>query len=280
MLRSGIIASLLAFALANVAAAQVVYTNGGYATTDSAVVDAQGAPSVPAINTPFAHVGPEAPPQTDQSQQITPETASSNNNASGEPVKLGAAQIEVNQFVNGSDANDRPLGEVAREMKQQAQPANAKTFTNADIQKLNQSGTSNNPSVPNAKGNDEWPANNGVVTPEPNNPQGVTAAPSQNQRPTGMSPFAPRSQGQPETQPPPQANAKPSAGSPYEMAQNNPANAGIPQQDNQASSSNSDHASATTLPKTASRLPLLGVLGFFTVAMGLFVRYQRGKEAK
>jgi hypothetical protein len=31
------------------------------------------------------------------------------------------------------------------------------------------------------------------------------------------------------------------------------------------------------LPSTASRLPLIGVAGLFSVTMGIFVRYQRAK---
>jgi hypothetical protein len=73
-------------------------------------------------------------------------------------------------------------------------------------------------------------------------------------------------------------NMKPSAGTPVEMAQNNSANAGIPQSSDQTGNSGSNAAAApATLPKTASRLPLLGVLGLFSISMGLFVRYQREK---
>jgi len=287
MYRFAFLTCTLAFALAIDASAQVAVVNGGYATTAPAPANVEntatqlGIPSVPAINTPFAHVGPEAPPQNavDQSQAATTATPSATEVV---PVNLGVASAEN---PDGNDTSGRPLGDIAREMKQQAQTANAKTFTNADIQKLEQqnsggiTGATTNANATNT----EWPANNGVITPPPaDNGQGTIAAPpSQTPSTTGNGPFSPSGSNNESTNPP-QANAKPSADRPYEMAQNNPSNAGIPQDNdaaNSAPSSASENSSAK-LPKTASRLPLLGVLGFFSISMGLFVRYQRAKDAR
>lgn len=316
MLRSTLLTLTLALALGIAAGAQVV-VNGGYATTYPVAVSPQmtntvttnDIPSVPAINPPVAHVGPDAEVQgqTAAAQQapvgtqpavvqiqnpqpVMVEVAPSTT-AAGQPViGLGAAAIDVNPFLaGGQETSDQSLGEIAREWKQKDQAINAKTYTNADVEKLNQT-ASGNGTTTNAQ-NDNWPTNNGVITPQPNNGQGAIAAPAQNQSTTGNNPFAPRTQNnapaagtdnngnQPEN--PPQANAKPTAERPYEMAQNNPGNAGIPQQAEESNSSTENTSSQNgTLPKTATRLPLLGVLGFFSISMGLFVRYQRAKDAK
>lgn len=294
MYRFTFLTCTLAFALAIGASAQVAVVNGGYATTAPAPANVEntatqlGIPSVPAINTPFAHVGPEAPPQNavDQSQAVPPVTAPATT-TEVVPVNLGVSSTSENPFLsNRNDGTGRPLGDIAREMKQQAQTANAKTFTNADIQKLDQqsSGGISGATTTNANAtNTEWPANNGVITPPPaDNGQGAIAAPpSQTPSTTGNGPFSPGGNNS-ESANPPQANVKPSAERPYEMAQNNPSNAGIPQ-DNDAANSTPSSSSANNnakLPKTASRLPLLGVLGFFSISMGLFVRYQRAKDAR
>jgi hypothetical protein len=297
MYRSYFLTAALVLALATGAFAQVS-VNGGVATVAPPPQQVQstatelGIPSVPAINTPFAHVGPEGPPQTasDESQatQTQPTVAQIQNPSAtaAQPVNLGVSTIAENPFVSGSNDTGKPLGDIARDMKQQAQTANAKNFTNADIDKMN--GTQNSGGIAGAttanSTNTEWPANNGIITPPPaNQGQGAIGAPTtatpSNSGNNG--PFSPRSQNDNTTMPP-QANAKPSAGQPYEMAQNNPANGGLPQSNEtgNAGANTSTAKDNAQLPKTASRLPLLGVLGFFSVTMGLFVRYQRSKEAK
>ena len=284
MLRSAFLTLSLAAALGIGAAAQVV-TNGGYATTYPVAVTPQmantvtseGIPSVPAINTPVAHVGPAAAPpavpgETSQ-PAVTPEAEITQPADINQPLNLGVGAVDVNPFLSpGQDTNGQSLGEIARAIKQKDQSINAKTYTNADIDKLNASSGGINAGVTNAQ-NDNWPANNGVITPEPNNGQGAIASPAQNQSTTGTDNSQPAN--------PPQAFAKPSGDRPYEMAQNNPSNADIPQQSDASNSSTENTSSQNaTLPKTASRLPLLGVLGFFSISMGLFVRYQRAKEAR
>jgi len=296
MPRTAFITALLTSTLAIAAAAQVA-VNGGYATTIPS-----GAPSVPAITTPTAHVGPEATPenapgysgpavvqipseivqrpaeQVQNQQQTTAAPATA-------PFNFGVAQYD-----SGVTAGDlgQPLGETARLMRQRAQAAHAKTFTNADIQRMDSSsGTVSG--IPN-QANDQWPDNNGVISPEPANSAQQPPAPNANPAASG-SPFAPKGYtAQPsDNNAAPQAFAKPSASQPYLMAQNNPSNAGIPQSnatgnaaanptDNTANN-NADNQNAS-LPKTASRLPLLGVLGFFSIALGMFVRHQRAKTAK
>ena len=316
MLRSTLVTASLTALLTLGASAQIA-VNGGVASVAPPPQQVQstaaelGIPSVPAINTPFAHVGPEALPPADQEQMQAQTPAAENQNPAAtsgrlnaqaaQPFNMGVATISTNPFESGLNGTDgKSLGEIAREMKQKQQNANAKTFTNADIDKLN--GTQGSGGISGAatasNTNSEWPANNGVITPGSANSQGAIAAPSSPAPSQGNSPFAPR---MPENTPSnttpippanaPQANAKPSASQPYEMAQNNPANAGIPQDNGQTSTAADQNAApadqsagnaaqSRTLPKTASRLPLLGVLGFVSISMGLFVRYQRAKEVK
>jgi len=59
--------------------------------------------------------------------------------------------------------------------------------------------------------------------------------------------------------------------------QNNPP---APPQDQAAQAQHQpspDQPQGSQLPRTASRLPLVGVAGLFSVTMGIFVRYQRAK---
>src|SRR3954466_4728170 len=97
MLRSSFLTAALALALATGASAQV-NVNGGVATVAQAPQNVQntatelGIPSVPAINTPFAHVGPEGSPQqnaTDQSQ-ASAQTQPTNAQAA-QPFNMGVA---------------------------------------------------------------------------------------------------------------------------------------------------------------------------------------------
>ncbi len=313
MFRSALVTATLALGLASFVEAQVV-NNGGFVTTapsanvtqNPSVVNAQGAPSVPAINTPVAHVGPQAGIANQPGQQAAgvergngvaatePGVVQvSATNQNGQPFDLGVASVTTNPFLEpGSGDNGKSLGDVAREMKQKDQNLNAKTYTNADIDRINQAtGVSNN-----AVNASNYPANNGVITPPSNNENSI-AAPVQNQSTTGNAPFSsrpsnnatPAANDNSTQQLPPQANAKPSAGQPYQMAANNPPSMGTPQsnanQNNSTNEASNDSQSQSNdsgkeLPKTASRLPLIGVLGFFSISMGLFVRYQREKSSK
>jgi hypothetical protein len=303
MFRSLALASSLILGLAFGASAQVV-VNGGTATTYPVGVPAplantvtqNGIPSVPAINTPTAHVGPtaeQAPAEgqanagspgvpmvsTGQAEAQATAAQSTTTVPQSNVVSLGVATYSVNPFIAGSAQNNNvPLGTLAREYKQKDQNANARVYTNADIDKLQGNTYGGAAANANAR-NDNWPANNGVIT------QPAVAAPAQNQSTTGIAPngsFSPVPQnGETPTPQPQSLNQKPSADRPVEMAQNNPANAGIPQ--NSESNTNADAQPTNTqgaLPKTATRLPLLAVLGFFSVTVGMFVRHQRSKTAR
>ena len=301
MFRSAFINVALILGLGAFAQAQVV-NSGGYVTTapsmsvvgvaqNSSVVNAQGAPSVPAISTPVAHVGPQAGAASQPGQAtngldiVATEGAQQNtNSATSQAFNFGAATLSSNPYVSGGvGASEESLAEAARQAKQKEQNVNARVYTNADIDRINQATGVNAVATDAAN---SYPANNGVITP-PSNNQNSIAVPAQNQSTTGTVQTAPGPQNpaaQPPVQPapnapaaaqpfPPQANAKPSANT-STMASNHP-----PAPLNQANDSQQG-AGTQQLPKTASRLPLIGVLGFFSISMGIFVRYQRAKSSK
>ena len=316
MLRSLFLSSSLILGLAFGASAQVV-VNGGYATTYPVAVPPNIAntvstydiPSVPAINTPVAHVGPTAEqaaqpqgnlspalpivtagaPENNATQAATPNTTAQSNG-----FNFGVATYPQNPFSTpGAGTNGESLGQVSRQYKQKGQQVDAKVYTNADIEKLQ--GNTYGGAAAIATNNDNWPANNGVITQQPVNAEPPSvAAPAQNQSTTGTvpgsSPFSPKPESNGTPTPQPQSmNQKPSPDHPVEMAQNNSANADIPQNAGQSTPSDNVQSNAAestsnnpqkTLPKTASRLPLLGVLGFFSVSVGMFVRHQRSKTAR
>jgi hypothetical protein len=284
--------------------AQVTVQSNGIATAAGPGI--QGAPaSPPTLYAPIVRLGQGQTqpidsnalnPQVLSIDSLQPQTrqqgdtaAPATNNASTQAFNFGVARFDLNPFQSSGMNSGESLGEIARELRQHEKNLNAKSFTNADIQRLDQQ-TSGGIAGATAA-NNNWPANNGVITPQSNTGQGAVAAPAQGQpAPVPNGPFGPRPENsnpdsaQPSPADPPQAEAKPSAEHPYEMAQNNPANAGLPAQDQGNSSDSSQPQSSSNnantsgaLPKTASKLPLFGVLGLFSVSMGLFVRYQRAK---
>jgi hypothetical protein len=211
-------------------------------------------------------------------------------------LNLGVAQFDSSSDFSGIGENisGKTLGDVAREQRQHPGGTNARVYSNSDVEKLNQvGGTVNTPSAQANKTNDNWAPNNGIITPESSQPaQNSVGAPArQNQTPTGTrSPFAPKPQGnspagieltpnQPQNRP--QSEVRPFAKREgVEIAQNNPQNAPLAQSQNNPANQNAPAQSqpqASQLPRTASRLPLVGVAGLFSVSMGIFVRYQRSR---
>lgn len=302
MVRSALITFSLAVGLGSFAQAQVV-NSGGYATTspntpvvgvveNPLVVNSAGAPSIPAIGTPFAHVGPEAAPvrqagiQTPTAVIVEPAPEANQgqaaNSGTTQTFNFGAANFSTNPYASGeTGTSQESLAEAARQARQKGQNVNAKLYTNADIERLNQATGVNHGVATNAA--NTYPANNGVITPPANNQnQNSIAVPMQNQSTTGTVPPTPGPRNSPVRQRmeqlpstptaqqplPPQANAKPSANG------SATANTGA------GSAENQSNANSAELPKTASRLPLIGVLGFFSISMGLFVRHQRAKSSK
>jgi len=295
---------LTVLALAACSFAQVAVTNSGFATTPGPAVP--GTPvSPPIMYTPIIQLGqgPTQPatavatpgglttaeipaqPQT-QTATLAPPTSPT-------PFNFGVAQFDTSSATGGvgQEINGKSLADIAREQRQHPAGTNARVYTNNDINQLNQTGnTVTNPSAQ-AHNADNWSPNNGVIDPNGTpmeaqpNAVGAPAQQNQNQMPTGnqSSPFAPKSQSQnyspagiDTTQ---QADVHPlrQRGN-TEMAQNTPPDAPQDQADaNSQTQPPQDQAQGSQLPRTASKLPLLGVAGLFSVSMGIFVRYQRAK---
>jgi hypothetical protein len=224
--------------------------------------------------------------------QVVPATAT---RASRKAFDFGVAQFDASSGLGGvgEDMNGKTLADIAREQRQHPSGTDVRVYSNNDIEKLNQvGGTVSTPSARANNASDNWSPNNGVITPEPSQPpQNAVGAPAQqNQMPTGnQSPFAPKPRSnnptgttpnQPQSHP--QSEARPFARREgVEIAQNNPQNAPLAQ--SQADNSSKQNTPAETqpqakqLPHTASRLPIVGLAGLFSVSMGIFVRYQRSK---
>ncbi len=243
--------------------------------------------------------------ETQQPQQQTQQNATLAPATSPTPFNFGVAQFDVPAATGGvgQDINGKSLGEIAREQRQHPIGTNARVYTNNDIDQLNQTG--NTVSNPSAHTNaDNWSPNNGVINPNgpttETQPNAVGAPPQQNQSPTGIhSPFAPKPQSQSYSpagidMTPTQPQARPQADvhplrqrENVELAQNNPpappqtqaapAQNQPPQSQGSERQPSESQAQASQLPRTASRLPLVGVAGLFSVSMGIFVRYQRAK---
>ena len=282
-------------ALAVSAPAQVS-TNGGYATQSGPAVPATPA-SPPILYAPIVRLG-QGPTQPMEAtdQAVAPATQTTVTEQEGQPFNFGAAQVGVPSEEGGvgQEVDGRSLAEVAREMKQKPNGTNARIYTNSDIDSLNNTGgLSGTATATNGNNQDNWSGNNGVINPD-GQPANAVGAPAQNQT-------APQQQGPRSPFSPPagvtQQNNAPSNNAPQAevqihplqqrgtlMAQNSEQNAPLAQNaqsspakaDQNAEPAQNDN-SAGTLPKTASRLPLLGVLGLFTISMGIFVRYQRAK---
>jgi hypothetical protein len=276
-------------ALAIVSPAQVTITSQGFATTPGAAFPPTPV-SPPVLFAPTVHLGEVStqPVEADSASNGVVPSASGETRAKIQPMatepqpfNFGAAQFGRGQAQGGVGQNidGKSLGEVARDLKHSSS-MNARTFTNNDINSLKSGGISGAATASSVK-QDNWTPDNGVINPE-GQPNAV-GAPQQPQA-APQSPFAPRSQNHVQSPNSPQsANEKPSAQRPYEMAQTG--QPPIEQGEASAASSQSsagqnqpqDNAASGELPRTSSRLPLVGVLGLVTVCAGFFVRYQRDK---
>jgi hypothetical protein len=297
---------LLTVLLAVSSFAQVTVTNNGFATSTGPAIPATPV-SPPIMYTPIIQLG-QAPTQPIRATvpsdllpptqpQVNPE-ASTDIAGSRTPFNFGVAQFNGSAEYGsvGEDINGKSLGEVAREQRQHPNGTNARVYTNSDIDQLNQVGNSVNvPSAQANNSNDNWSPNNGIITPENSQPgQNSVAAPPQSnqQMPTGNhSPFAPTPQSsnpqsyspagiQSAPQPPaqPQAEARPfSHRERTEIAQTNPQEEPLAQGQPASQAEPAQNQPQAQLPRTASKLPLVGIAGLFSVSMGIFVRYQRAK---
>ena len=290
--------------------AQVVVTNSGIATQSGPAFPATPV-SPPIVYTPIIQLG-QAPTQPSHptapaellpagGPQVSDDDTASTGVTVGRntPFNFGVAQFDSGMGSGsvGEDINGKSLGELAREQRQHPVGTNARVYSNSDIDKLNQVGNAVSASAQANNTNDNWSPNNGIITPENSQPAANSvAAPAESNPsvPTGNhNPFAPkpRSQttsptgidmtpSQPQTRTP-QSEVRPfSKRAGPEMAQNNAESGPLAQEDrlsNAASAPAQNQQQTSQLPRTASRLPLVGVAGLFSVSLGIFVRYQRAK---
>jgi len=294
--------------------AQVTVTNTGFATTSGPAYPAVPV-SPPILYTPIVQLG-QAPTQPVQATAaanglgleslavpVSPVQNQAVNTSSQQAnptfFNFGVAQFGASSG-NAELESGKSLGEIAREQRQHPNGTNARVYTNSDIDQLNQTGNMVNTPSAQANNNDNWSPNNGIISPEPPQSNAVGAQSQQNeQTPTGVhSPFAPRGEAnspagiemtpsQPQSRPQAQVRPFSKRSGTTEIAQNNgqeqplaqtqSPSAGNEGQAQSAPASSQGQSQTARLPRTASRLPLVGIAGLFSVSMGLFVRYQRAK---
>ena len=221
-----------------------------------------------------------------------PQTAPAESaNASSPGTSNNQAAFDMGVTSNGgavvadNGLNGQSLGEVARQLRQNMQNANAKVYTNSDVNAMPNAGgitgMASNASPQQPPSDGAYPVGdngvirqNGQAVASPQNPNG-NATPQQpateqpartNEQTQPRSPFAPPMNAQP-----PQ---KPSAGTPppQQMSQARvPAN---PADQNAASAQDSSQQenSKKTLPKSASLLPLIALVGAGATVAGLMAR--------
>ncbi len=157
-------------------------------------------------------------------------------------------------------AGGTPLGDMARENRQHNAAQNAHTYTNADIQRINQQ-----PAVT-VGGMTGAAIGNGGATAQPaNNPPAVSqpagSTPSSN---PGVSTPVPPANNPPETS---SMTPSPSRNQPVQMAQANP-----PANPAQETQSAQPARRGRQLPRSGSVLPLVALVGFAATAAGLMAR--------
>lgn len=179
--------------------------------------------------------------------------------------------------VAGDDGtHGRSLGEIARDLRQQNQNLNARTFTNADVQRVANSGGGMSGAATAAAGNNSgYPANNGVINPNAvAQPTGSTGAATGTTQGGVAQPSAPAPTN--ENNVPPADNAqpqKPSAAAPHEMAaMQAPANPAEQAAQQQATDNSGNNGEQRTLPKSGTLLPLIALVGVAATAAGLLAR--------
>lgn len=278
--------------ISTLALAQAVVTPYGQATQQGAAVPV--APiSPPMVTTPIMHLGNAAttsgtstaavslPNQTAEPPSLVPirpeisvgpetiyvgaagENAANNSAATNTTLVVNGRQL-FDRGVNSSAAmvaddgtQGRPLGDIARDNRQRMQNANAKTFTNADVQRMagagGVSGIATNPA------NNAYPSDNGVIN--SSGAPGAVAAPSNPATPPTTEQNVPPS------------NQKPSAAAPpSEISQaQTPANPA----DQNAAAAAGQSGEQRTLPKSASELPLFGIIGLTAIVGAMFLRRAR-----
>jgi hypothetical protein len=306
-----VVALFLVFTAIN-SSAQVTVTNSGFATMPGPAYPAIPV-SPPILFTPTVQLGvaPTQPIQVmavtssvpvqvepqflpemvvqvpaPQPSEVRPNTAVVQPAQNG--FNFGAAQFDTHYGSGGvgQDINGKSLGEIAREQRQRPASANARVYTNSNIDQLNQTGGTVN--TPSGRGNpaaDNWSPNNGVISPERQQaPQNAVGTPGQQNPPPASirAPFVPKPQSHHHDRGGSAALGQPQPGSrsalrPLVRREGDGIAPDVLLAWREPGTDPEQGASENQLPGASSRLPLIGVAGLVSISMGLFVRYQRAK---
>ncbi|MGH9522985.1 MAG: hypothetical protein ACRD3E_10675, partial [Terriglobales bacterium] len=204
-------------------------------------------------------------------QTVAPESANA-----APSVANGQAAFDMGVTSNGgavvesNGLNGRSLGEVARDLRQRMQNANARVYTNSDVNAMPNAGgitgSASNVSPQQFPANGTYPVGENGVIRQNGQAVGSPENPTGNAMPTQPATEQP----QPMNQPAPAINPqqKPSAGTPPppQMSQ---AHAPANPADQNAPARESQENSKKTLPKSASLLPLIALVGAGATVAGL-----------
>lgn len=161
-------------------------------------------------------------------------------------------------------ANQTSLGEIAREFRSRRANEQARTFTNQDVQRMNQTGGGlgagggTSGAVTSAPGTMTQPVGNAPAMAQPGNMNAPAV-------PGVATPVPPQPQS---NQPPPMSQMQAGA-NPTEMAQAPPPS-GV--QEAPAAPVGTQRSERGQLPRAASVLPLMALVGFLAAAAGLLAR--------
>lgn len=198
----------------------------------------------------------------------------------GVTANAGADAASVTAAENDG-LNGRTLGEVARELRGQMQNANAKVYTNSDVNAMPNAGGITGTTASNAQqqnpSNGSYPVGengvirqNGPAIASPQNPNSNAApqqpATEQNPQAQPMNQAAPPANNQPPQKP--SAGTVPPQQTAAAQAPPNPADQNAAASQSQSQQENSQK----TLPKSASLLPLIALVGAGATVAGLMAR--------
>jgi hypothetical protein len=207
-------------------------------------------------------------PTTMPGQPGTAAVAPGTTAAAGAPAPLNLGVGPAPGLVAMTSGIDGPnLGEIARTYRQKDATARVRTYTNDDIQRINQQSGGTAGTAINAGTS---------TTTSPGQPAGTTNPAANPANPSTMTPentprTTPQTQpAQPQRTPPPPLGASQSSSPPQDatlMAQAMPP-------ENASQSGGNQAPAAGQLPRTGSLLPIVAVVGLLAAAAGLVARYR------
>jgi hypothetical protein len=181
----------------------------------------------------------------------------------GVPFNTGVGSFAGGYPAGTVAGNQASLGEIAREFRNRRASEQARTYTNQDVERMNQTGGvsvvgGTSGAVTGAPGTLTQPMGNAPAVAQP----GTMNPPS---NPGVATPVPPQPQS---NQPPPMSQMQAGA-NPTEMAQATPPSGA---QETQAAPVGTQRSERGQLPRAASVLPLMALVGFLATAAGLLAR--------